>query len=110
MNTVCFSEPQQPENTMNSLVSAVKSEVVTTLRKNYRTFRAVEYRYRIVVGIKYMIKVDVVNQNFIHLKIHVDCHRRHLLIEAVPDKHSEDPMVWKSPKTDQAETSFSPLL
>lgn len=59
MNTECFSEPQQPENTINCLVSAVQSEVENELGTQYRTLRAVENWYWIVVGIKYMKQVDV---------------------------------------------------
>lgn len=99
MDAELFSKPLPAENTINSLVAAVKAQVEQELKTLFPTFVAKLYRYRIVSGIKYVVKVDVGQNQFIHLKIHADGHGHTRLYETEKNKSSSDPMVWESKVT-----------
>nr|XP_020455611.1 cystatin-B-like [Monopterus albus] len=83
-----------PIDEIRKICDQVKCQVQEKTKKVYQEFRAVAYRYQIVAGRNYLIKVCVGN-NYLHLWVyeHLPCDGGDIELQGVEECHSkEDPI------------------
>ncbi|XP_003463995.1 cystatin-B [Cavia porcellus] len=51
------------------LVDAVKAQLEEKENQKYSVFKAVSYKNQVVAGTNYFVKVDVGEENFLHLRV-----------------------------------------
>uniref|UniRef100_A0A4W6DL88 Cystatin domain-containing protein n=1 Tax=Lates calcarifer TaxID=8187 RepID=A0A4W6DL88_LATCA len=72
----------------------VKAEVEKTTSKSYEDFTAVKYRYQIVAGTNFIIKVRVGGDNYIHLSVNKHFSGTTMLQGVQKDKSKTDPVIY----------------
>ncbi|XP_024417773.1 cystatin-B [Desmodus rotundus] len=55
---------------IQAIADQVKSQLEEKENKKYTTFKAVEYQSQVVAGMNYFIKVQVEDDDFIHIRVH----------------------------------------
>ncbi|XP_004436564.1 PREDICTED: cystatin-A isoform X2 [Ceratotherium simum simum] len=61
------ARPATPD--IQEIANEVKSQLEAKTNQTYEEFKAVEYKTQVVAGTNYYIKVQVGDNNYIHLKI-----------------------------------------
>ncbi|XP_021534816.1 cystatin-B [Neomonachus schauinslandi] len=61
------SQPATAET--QAIADQVKPQLEEQENKKYATFKAVEFRSQVVAGMNYFIKVQVDNDEFVHLRV-----------------------------------------
>ena len=64
-----FEKPRTATDEIKDIAYQVRREVQSRLNVNFDKFEAVSYRSQVVAGVNYLIKVDVGNGSFIHIKV-----------------------------------------
>ncbi|KAF6384573.1 cystatin B [Rhinolophus ferrumequinum] len=76
---------------------AVKSQLEEKANKKYSVFKAVEYKSQLVAGTNYFIKVQVEDNNFVHIRV----------FESLP--HENKPLTlhdYQADKTKEDELAY----
>ncbi|KFV19494.1 Cystatin-A [Tauraco erythrolophus] len=63
------TEPATPE--VQHIADEVKPQLESKLNKTYDIFRAIQYRSQVVAGMNYYIKVQVADDDYVHLRVYV---------------------------------------
>ncbi|XP_018529354.1 cystatin-A [Lates calcarifer] len=87
-----FSEEKAANAETQTICDQVKDEVKKTTSKSYEDFTAVKYRYQIVAGTNFIIKVHVGGDNYIHLSVFRSLQGEIMLNGVQEDKREPDPL------------------
>ncbi|KAM5275553.1 cystatin-B [Hipposideros larvatus] len=63
------SAAQPATDEIQSIADEVKSQLENKANKKYPLFKAVEFKSQVVAGTNYFIKVQVDNDDFVHLRV-----------------------------------------
>ncbi|XP_053513797.1 cystatin-B-like [Artibeus jamaicensis] len=64
------SETEPATAEIQAIADQVKSQLEEKENKKYTMFKAVEYQSQVVAGTNYFIKVQVGNNDFVHLRVY----------------------------------------
>ncbi|XP_019601313.2 cystatin-B [Rhinolophus sinicus] len=82
---------------IQAVADKVKSQLEEKANKKYTLFKAVEYKSQLVAGMNYFIKVQVDNDNFVHIRV----------FESLP--HENKPLAlhdYQADKTKEDELAY----
>ena len=65
-----FGEAKNADDQVKNLVNKHKSDVEGKLNQKFDTFEAVSYKTQVVAGTNYLVKVNVGNDKYVHVKIY----------------------------------------
>jgi len=87
-----FSGAKEPTDDIHQLVSDVKNSVQNKTGKTYTTFTAVNYKSQVVAGTNYTVKVQVGDNDYIHIKVFkpLPCYGTELEIHSVDENKGEN--------------------
>ncbi|XP_006089471.1 cystatin-B-like [Myotis yumanensis] len=63
------SETRPATAEIQAIADKVKSQLEEKENKKYPTFKAMEYKSQVVAGINYFIKVQVEDDDFVHIRV-----------------------------------------
>ncbi|XP_038202353.1 cystatin-A [Arvicola amphibius] len=61
------ARPATPE--IQEIADKIRGKLEEKTNEKYEKFEAIEYKSQVVAGINYFIKMDVGNDNYIHVKV-----------------------------------------
>ncbi|CAI9175979.1 unnamed protein product [Rangifer tarandus platyrhynchus] len=64
-----FSETQPATAKTQAIADQVKSQLEEKVDKKFPMFKAVEFRSQVVAGVNYLIKVQVDEDDFVHIRV-----------------------------------------
>ena len=96
MNPGGFGEAVPANQDVKTLANNMKEQVEHELGETFEKFDAVLYTTQVVAGTNYLIKVQVGDERYVHIKIYVPLRVRNSpneLLMCEGDKSFEDPLV-----------------
>ncbi|XP_025752319.1 cystatin-A-like [Manacus vitellinus] len=90
-----FSDPKCAAQDVQDITNAVKLQLEVRVNGRYDIFRAILYRIQIVAGANYLIKVQVADTEYVHLKVFVGLPPENLypaLVSFQTGKTRDDPL------------------
>ncbi|XP_075937000.1 cystatin-B-like [Anarhichas minor] len=91
-----WSDTMDATQEIQKICDQMKPEVEKETGKNYREFKAVKYRFQVVAGSNYVIKVNVGGEDHIHLSLfqELPCNGGKVVVRGVQlNKTKEDPLI-----------------
>ncbi|XP_036301597.1 cystatin-B [Pipistrellus kuhlii] len=64
------SDTKPATDEIQAIADQVKSQLEEKVNKKYPTFKATEYKSQVVAGINYFIKVQVEDDDFVHIRVY----------------------------------------
>ncbi|XP_049680972.1 cystatin-A [Accipiter gentilis] len=89
------TKPATPE--VQHIVNQVKPQFESKENKTYDTFKAIVYKTQVVAGINYFIKVQVCDDNYVHLRVFVGLPHENQgpsLVSFQTGKTRDDPLTY----------------
>ncbi|ELK37340.1 PREDICTED: cystatin-B isoform X4 [Myotis davidii] len=81
---------------IQAIADKVKPQLEEKESKNYPIFKATKYRSQVVAGINYFIKVQVADDDYVHLRVFqgLPPESQIILSKYLTHKTKEDPIVY----------------
>jgi cystatin-A/B len=77
-----------------TLVNAVKNTVQNRIGQNFATFEPISYRTQVVAGINYFVKIHVGGGNYIHVRIYEHLNGERTVDGVQENKSLEDRLAY----------------
>ncbi|PFX33668.1 cystatin-A-like [Stylophora pistillata] len=65
-----FSKEMKATEEVQKIVDEVRSQAEAMAGKSFKEFKAISYRSQVVQGMNYLVKVQVGDSSYVHLRIH----------------------------------------
>ena len=91
-----FEQAKEATKEIQTIAEGMKEQVEKQLGQTFDRFDAVVYTSQIVAGTNYLIKVQVGEEKFVHIKVHIPLPFKNApneLLECEGDKTFMDPLL-----------------
>ncbi|XP_064500669.1 cystatin-A-like [Pseudopipra pipra] len=92
-----LSPPERATQEVQDITNQVKVQLRVRVNERYDIFRAILYRTQVVAGTNYLIKVQVADTEYVHLKVFVGLPPENLypaLVSFQTGKTRDDPLDY----------------